>query len=97
MLTYTTLDSNEARTHWRELLDAGARKLDVIITRYGRPVSVMIDYEDYEALKEELEELRAGRRAQIELDEWRKDPSTATPWEEFKAELAAKGVLDGDA
>jgi prevent-host-death family protein len=94
--TYTTLDSNEARSRWREVLDAGAKKLDVVITRYGKPVSVVIDYEDYAALQEELDELRAGQRAQAELDKWLKDPSIATPWDDFKAELAAKGVLDDE-
>jgi prevent-host-death family protein len=96
MLKYTTLDSNEARSRWREVLDAGARKLDVIITRYGKPVSVMIDYEDYQAIREELEDLRAGQRAQIEFDEWLRDPSTARPFAEFEAELIAEGLLDAD-
>ena len=92
----TTIDSNDARNRWREMLDAGARKLDVIITRYGKPVSVLIDYEDYEAIKEELDDLRAARHAKGLIEAWEADPSTAMPWEDFKAELVAKGLLDAE-
>ena len=46
------MDSNDARLHWRDVLDAGAKGLDIVITRYNKPVSVVIDYEDYLALVE---------------------------------------------
>jgi prevent-host-death family protein len=91
-----TIDSNEARNRWREMLDAGARKLDVIITRYGKPVSVLIDFEDYEAIKAELDDLRAARQASAAVEAWKADPSTAMLWEDFKAELIEKGLLDAE-
>jgi prevent-host-death family protein len=57
------VESRTARTHWRDLLDdATAGQTDVVITRYGKPVTAMIRYEDYVALQEELGRLRAGRR-----------------------------------
>ena len=94
-MTTTTLDSKEARTKWRDLLDvASAGEADVIITRYGKPAAVLIDYEDYIAWQEELDELRAARRAAAAVKEWEEDPATARPWAEFKAELIAEGLLD---
>ena len=59
-MTVTTLESRAARENWRDLLDtATAGQADVIITRYGKPVTAMIRYEDYVALQEELVKLRA--------------------------------------
>lgn len=57
------IESRKARAHWRDLLDdATAGQADVVITRYGKPVTAMIRYEDYVALHEELLRLRAARR-----------------------------------
>lgn len=59
-MTVKTLESRAARENWRDLLDtATAGQADVIITRYGKPVTAMIRYEDYAALQEELVKLRA--------------------------------------
>jgi len=90
----TTMDSNEARLHWRDVLDAGAKGLDVVITRYNKPVSVVIDYEDYTALLDQLEDLRAGRRAETTLDLIRKDPSRVRLFQTLVDELIAEGTFD---
>lgn len=59
-MTVKTLESRAARENWRELLDAAtAGQADVVITRYGKPVTAMIRYEDYVALQDELVILRA--------------------------------------
>ena len=59
-MTVKTLESRAARENWRDLLDtATAGQADVIITRYGKPVTAMIRYEDYIAVQEELVKLRA--------------------------------------
>ncbi|HEX9868767.1 MAG TPA: type II toxin-antitoxin system Phd/YefM family antitoxin [Candidatus Tectomicrobia bacterium] len=59
-MTVKTLESRAARENWRDLLDtATAGQADVIITRYGKPVTAMIRYEDYVAVQEELVKLRA--------------------------------------
>jgi prevent-host-death family protein len=61
-MTVKTLESRAARENWRDLLDtATAGQADVIITRYGKPVTAMIRYEDYIAMQEELVKLRAQR------------------------------------
>ena len=94
-MTVTTLESNEARLKWREILDITAKGgQDIVITRYGKPVAAVIDFEDFVALQEELDDMRAARRAHVALEEWRRDPSTARPYAEVRAELIADGLLD---
>lgn len=88
------LDSNQARLKWREVLDAATAGDDVIVERYGKPTAAVIPYEDYEALLDELDDLRAARRAAAVYEAWKRDPSTARPLEEIEAELIAEGLLD---
>jgi prevent-host-death family protein len=89
------LDSHQARAKWRDVLDvAGAGASDVVVERYGKPVVAVIPYEDYAALQEELDELRAARRATAIYEQWKRDPSISRPYTEFRAELVGEGVLD---
>ena len=58
------VDSNQAHSNWRDVLDMVlGQDVDVIITRYGKPVATMLDYEDYLGIREELSKKRALRRA----------------------------------
>jgi PHD/YefM family antitoxin component YafN of YafNO toxin-antitoxin module len=89
------LDSNTARTQWRDILDtAGGGNTDVVVERYGKPMVAVIAYDDFLALQEELDDLRAGRRAAEAYEAWQKDPGRGTPYEDFRAELVAEGLLD---
>jgi|ADGO01.1.fsa_nt_gi prevent-host-death family protein len=81
------MKSDAVRVAWRDVLDDVADGDDILVERYNKPVAAVIAYEDYIALQEELEELRAARRAQAALEAWRKDPSLSRPWEEVKAQL----------
>lgn len=91
----TIVGSREARARWRDLLDAArSGTADIVIERGGHPVAALIPYADYQALADELEDLRAAHRAQKIYEEWKRDPSSATPWEQVKAELAAGGRSD---
>lgn len=87
-------NSEDARTRWRDILDAASRGLDVVIARYGKPMAAVIPIADYEALVEELEDLRAARRAQAALEAWREDASRGRPYAVVREELAAEGLLD---
>lgn len=59
-----TLESREAREKWRDTLDlATTGEADVIITRYGKPVTAMIRYEDYVKVHAQLAQFR---RQQVE-------------------------------
>ena len=54
----------------------------------------VIAYNDFLALQEELDDLRAGRRAAEAYEAWKANPSRGTPYEDFRAELVAEGLLD---
>ena len=61
-MTFTKLDSNQARNHWREMLDLVLRReTDVVITRYNKPVATVVAYEDYLFVQDELEKRRQQR------------------------------------
>ena len=89
------LDSNTARTQWRDIMDtATSGDVDVVVERYGKPMVAVIAYNDFLDLQDELDDLRAGRRAAAAYAAWKKDPSRGTPYEEFRPELVAEGLLD---
>ena len=97
-MTIATWDSNDARIKWREMLDtAAAGVTDVVITRYGKPLVAVIDYEAFLALQEELDDLRAAKRADAIFEEYLRDPSSARPWDDIRSELVAEGRLDATA
>jgi PHD/YefM family antitoxin component YafN of YafNO toxin-antitoxin module len=79
------LDSHQARANWREVLDVAAAGTSDVV--------VVIPYEDYAALQEELDDLRAGRQAAAIYEQWKRDRSIARPYAEFRAGLVEKGVL----
>lgn len=89
-----TYDSHRARAQWRDVLDMAIGETDIVVKRHGRPVVAVIAYADYMAMQDELDDLRAGRRAETIHQEWKRDPSIARPYAEFRAELVAEGVLD---
>lgn len=94
MVGVRILKSTETRQNWRDVLDAVCAGNDVVIERYEKPVAALIAYEDFIALGEALDDLRLGRRAQAAYEEWKKDPSTARPWDDIRKELVAEGLLD---
>lgn len=94
-MTVRVLDSNRARALWREILDkAQAGDENVVVERYGKRVAAVIAYDDFVALEDELDDLRAARRAGAAYEEYRRDPSQAIPWEQLETELVAEGLLD---
>jgi len=90
------MKSEEARLSWRDILDSAAGGSDVVIERYRKPTAVLIGYEDYMAILDELEEMRADRRAVQAYEQWKADPGRAVPLSEFRDELIADGLLDAD-
>ena len=92
------LDSNTARTQWRDIMDtATSGEVDVVVERYGKPMVAVIAYNDFLDLQDELDDLRAGRRAVEAYEGWKADPSRGRPFEEVEAELIAEGLLDVEA
>ncbi|MBX7237483.1 MAG: type II toxin-antitoxin system prevent-host-death family antitoxin [Caldilineales bacterium] len=93
-MTHQVLNSDDARTRWRDILDAAGSGQDVVIARYGKPMAAVVPIADYEALREELEDLRAARRAQAALEAWRQDSSRGRPYAELRQELVTEGLLE---
>jgi prevent-host-death family protein len=61
------IGANKLRNSLGTLVDRVERgDADVIVTRYLRPIVVMIPYRDYLALKAELDAIRAEREAEEE-------------------------------
>jgi len=60
------------------------------------PDAALISYADFMARQEELEDLRAARRAQEILDRLRDDPNAFVPWAQVRAELIEGGLLSDE-
>jgi len=67
---------------------------ETVIERYGRPTAVVVPFEDWQALQDDLDDLRAARRAAVAYEAWKRDPSLCRPYSEVRAELVAEGLLD---
>lgn len=93
-MPYQVFNSDDARTHWRDILDAANAGNDVVIARYGKPMAAVIAMADYEAIIDELDDWRAGRRAQATLEALRAEPSRGRPYSAVRADLIAGGMLD---
>ena len=92
-MTVRVADSSWALIHWRMILDAARAGNDTVIEHYGKPTAVVVPYADWEALQEDLEDLRAARRGQAAYEAWKRDPSLGQPWSEIKAEMVRDGLL----
>lgn len=93
-MSITTMKSDEARQSWRDILDIASGGGSVVVERYNKPVAVMISYEAWLTVQEELEDLELGSRAIAALERWKKDPSTARDWKEVESDLISDGLLD---
>jgi prevent-host-death family protein len=93
-MTLQVMKSREARNQWRSLLDRVLTGEDILIERNGKPVAVLIAAEDYDSVRAELEDLRAGQRAAAVYEAWKEHPEDSRSWEDVRAELVADGKLD---
>jgi len=64
-----------------EIVQSGGQV--VYVTQYGRPVAVMIDYEEYETLMAQLEDLSDLASLEAAADE------PTRPYDEFLAKLGS--------
>ena len=78
----TIISISEMRREMDAVLDGLAEAGDVMITRYGRPTAVLLDFALYEKLMAQLEDLTDL----VSLGEAVNEP--ARPYEQFLAELA---------
>lgn len=90
-----TINSREARNNFRDLLDRIlAGDTDVIIERNGKPVAALIPIDDYKEILDELDDLRAGRRANQAYEAWKKNLSRGVPYKDFRDEMFSDDLLD---
>lgn len=61
---------------------------EMIIERDGQPLAVIMPYDEYMSLIEKLEDLEDALAVAEARSEYRRDPSSVRPYEEFRAELA---------
>ena len=88
----TTIGSREARQKWRDLLDeVYTGTADIVVERNGKPMAALIPYEDYLAIAEALDDLRAARRVAAAH---KASQQSGRSYDEIRAELASKGLLD---
>ena len=98
MLNAITWDSQAAQERWSVLLaPVTTGEGGVVITQHGQPVAAVIDYADWLALEEALDDLYTARRADAAFAEYLRDPSSARSYLELRAELVAEGLLDDEA
>jgi len=89
-----SVKSHQARQSWRSLLDRVLQGEDVIIERNGKALAVLIPMEDYEAIRDELDDLRAAKRAEVQYAAWKQNPETAEAWEDVRQDFIKDGALD---
>jgi prevent-host-death family protein len=74
------MGAEEARREWRNVVDTVLAGEDVIVERYSRPTVAVIAYDDYAAIRHELEELRAARRTHQLRVAWQQGKIKHLPW-----------------
>lgn len=82
------VSSRDARKQWREILDTVMKgDGDVAISRYGKPIAVLIPAEDYQEIAEELEELRLARLADDIYEDYLERRDVAESYKDVRAKL----------
>lgn len=76
-----------------DLLDSA----QFVVDAEGNKKAVLLDFtvwQEFVAWVEELEDLTDTAAAAAAYEEYKQDPTTARPWTEVEAEMAAEGLLD---
>jgi PHD/YefM family antitoxin component YafN of YafNO toxin-antitoxin module len=81
---------DEHQEAWQQLEKGKA----LLIEREGQGMAVMMSYQDFEGILDQLEDLEDARDARQVLDAIERGEEEVVPWEKVKAELIAEGILD---
>ena len=88
MASIREVGSREARKEWREVLDSVmAGESDVLISRHGQEIAVLIPARDYYAILEELEEIRLSRLTENLYESYLEGRTQSKLYEEVRAEI----------
>jgi prevent-host-death family protein len=86
-MTVRTVKSDEARTNFRDILDdvqAGAT--EIVIERWNKPAAVLVNYQQWQALRRQRFALLDQRAAEIDAGDF-------LTHEQFLAEMKARGQI----
>ena len=84
---------SDLRARQKEILEQLANG-PVVLTQRSQALAVLVDVAQWNALLEELADLRDAEIAHQRLDAARSDPSLLQPLDEVENEFRAKGLLD---
>lgn len=91
----TVMRSDDVRQNWREVLDNALLGGRVIVERYAKPLAVLINYKQYQEMKDRLSFLEAWAQAhQIDHD-IESGKTQAVTLEQHKARMQTKGASYG--
>lgn len=91
------MNSDSVRSGWREVLKNIIAGGTVLVEHDNKRVAVMIPYEDFLAVREQLEDLYDLRLAETAYEAYLRDPSGARSLKELKAEWATKDAEEDAA
>lgn len=79
-----TMSADQVRVKWGDVITATLRGESTIVERYGKPVSVVVPFEQWQRIQNaHIEELKRRRREEEQI-----------PWEEVKAGMVERGLID---
>ena len=80
-------ESDEARKHWRDVMDAALVGKEVVIKRYGKPQTVVINHETWAAWKKQ-------RLAFLDAQSAEGEAGNYLTHEQVLADLRERGLID---
>lgn len=91
-MTVVTMKSDEARSRFRDILDTVFSGLtEVVIERYNKPTAVVVNYHEWQKLKELQKQ---QRKAEIARARGEMDAGHYFTEDQVEAGLRERGLLD---
>lgn len=87
----TTISASEAKTHFGALMDK-AQKEPVTIEKQGRPVAVVISFEDYQEHYGRIPTAEEKKQALSFLKTWGKRPSNTGKEDALEGDIKAQAI-----
>ena len=89
----TTISASEAKTHFGALMDK-AQKEPVTIEKQGRPVAVVISFDEYQEQYGNTPTQQEKEQALAFLDTWSKRPAVSNVEDSLEGDTRAQAIWD---
>jgi prevent-host-death family protein len=89
----TTVSASEAKTHFGALIDK-AQKEPLTIETHGRPVAVVLSFDDYQKQCGNIPSQQEKDQALAFLNTWSKRPAVAPAEETLEGDIKAQAIWD---